>query len=1770
MKNRKLQAAVLSWLTAGMFIVQPPLTLAAAIEADQRAGMANQPIVTETASHVPLVNITTPTAGGVSRNLYTMFNVPQSGAILNNATAMTNTKLAGWINKNPFLLGGAAKIIVNEITSANPTHINGFLEVAGNKASVVIANPNGIMVNGGGFINTANALLTTGRPEYDHIGNLQDIRVEKGTVAVDGAGLNGREADSVSIYTRAAEINAGLWANYLNITTGANIINTKTGTINLTEAKSEQPQVALDVSAVGGMYAGVIELIGTEKGLGVNNAGTIGATKAISLDADGTLRTSGDIYSEGTARLNATEIINHEGGRITGRDMVLSSQSVRNERNAELEAVLQKEQAKLKEKENELEAAYAEDVTGFRNNAQITAYENNIKAAALAYDNQLEKVKAAQSELNEHKAGTIKAASSLNIAAESMRNTSGAVMQSAGDIGIQAGTVLNRGALLEAKENITIKADTVQNENEAFSMKRVSTALVRNPRRIRIDEAGHSERGKVFDASEFRELGSGYGAYHQGNAGKIDDLTFIESSSQTSWETVAINTPAKLAAGKNVTLNGNVVNENSWLTAGDTITAIGNLQNIAAENQTRTVTFGTTQGSYTYRLSWPHKAKVRGYNDVVFMTPQVELGEPQGIEMPEVTAKRTLSNEALNPFNTASVTAHYRYETDSKYTDKREFLSSDYMDNERLYDPQIVAMQMESAIEGRKVSGVTGVISAKNIVVTGDDIENAGAIVADVAKLQGVDVRNKGVIAGGKLKLDAQGNLTITGKISGDDEVSLSGKNVNIESTTAQYKNQDVVGNIAGIAVNNQNGQLAINAESNVNITGAVVKSAGTVQMSAGKNVNLDTQKLHSQKNMTIDSSNYLRTSRDTELTTEIQAGGNLTVAAGQDVNARAAFMGSQNGDIAISAGQNINLQAGKENKHDAYSLKHKESGLLSSTTTLTRTDEEHETILGTGISGKNIKLTAGNAIHTEAAQIAADNNVDMSAKEIMLSSATQYDRDQNEKQVKKSGLLANGLGIMIGTQKTKDTASDKYMTQQGTAIGAGGNVTIQGTDKVQITSSEIVSNQGIDVTAPTVTVNGKENIHESICAHEESKTGLTISLGGGSYQAVESVAQPLMRARDVKDDRLKALYAWRAGNNAKKNGKALEDIAKGKFDIGLNVGLSSSHSESKTMTQEKEYAGSNISAKEDINLKATENNLSITGSTVTGKNVSLEAKGDIELQAGRNTSHTDITENSRNSGISVGYSLGNSAGFTSVGISHNQSNLRGEGDIVTYNGTNVKAIDVLTTKSGKDTAIIGSTASGNKVDMTIGGNLHIETLQDTDTYHETSHSSGFSIDMSKGVRPDYGVNASRGNMDSDYASTTKQAGIYAGKEGFNIRTEDNTNLKGAVIASEAEAEKNKLSTGNLSWEDIENKAEYDAKSIGFDYHKYGDFAKKSKQSQDELYKTKGLTPNLGMPAHGDDKNTTHAAIASGNIEIRNGQQDIRGLSRDTQNALSTLGKIFDKSTIEEQQELAKVFGEEAYRLAHNMKDDGSARKIAVHAAIGGIMSQITGSGFTSGAIGAGVNEAVIKEISKIKDPGTAQIISSIVGVAAAKVAGGNAGAGATAAASGTRNNNYLIEKAKSIIEEGSQELIGEVKNEALYLVSNGYLNPGEMEADYYIVNISLPIKVANAGCIVDKYGNVYCTVAVNLLTASVGSPISTGEGWLLTKNEDTSQNFIESITGLSACFSAIGGVGGTLSLSLSSLGEGAAELDSSVSAGLAVGGAWTTYIGNVWRWLNE
>ena len=426
--------------------------------------------------------------------------------------------------------------------------------------------------------------------------------------------------------------------------------------------------------------------------------------------------------------------------------------------------------------------------------------------------------------------------------------------------------------------------------------------------------------------------------------------------------------------------------------------------------------------------------------------------------------------------------------------------------------------------------------------------------------------------------------------------------------------------------------------------------------------------------------------------------------------------------------------------------------------------------------------------------------------------------------------------------------------------------------------------------------------------------------------------------------------------------------------------------------------------------------------STVTGKDVSLKAKGDVRLEAGENTSVT--TSENKTSAASIGASF-SSQGLSGLSLSASSAKGKNKESRTSYTPTEVKAAGTLKLESGKDTNILGSKAKGEKIEANVGGNLTIETLQEKETYEAKNTSAGFNLSWSMNQmldpagsgkilrsfsKPTIGASVSKGSLESYYRSAHEQAGIFAGKDGFDIYVEKNTDLKGAVIASEADAGKNRLSTGTFSFSDLENEADYNSKSIGAEYHHYGSYDKMGRQEKNKVYNTIGLSPSLSMPAKGDANSTTKAAVAPGTIDIReNPTQDISALNRDTNNALNELGRIFDKQKIEEQQELAKAFGEEAFRLAHNLPDDGSGRKVAVHAIIGGIMSQITGAGFASGAIGAGVNEAIIGEIKKIKDPGTAQIVSAIVGAAAAKATGGNAGAGASAAQSGTKWN-YLAE----------------------------------------------------------------------------------------------------------------------------------------------------------------
>ncbi|WP_139832660.1 filamentous hemagglutinin N-terminal domain-containing protein, partial [Pseudomonas sp. R25(2017)] len=265
---------------------------------------------------VPIVNIATPNGTGLSHNQFNDYNVGAQGVILNNAATQTAaTQLGGHIIGNPNLKNsGSAQTILNEVVGGSPSQLRGYTEVAGQSARVIVANPYGITCNGCGFINAPRVTLSTGKPVLDN-GRLDRFQVDQGSVAIEGEGLNAGNVDRFEIITRSAKINAQIQAQNLAIVAGRNDVNADS--LNATaraDDGSAKPQLAIDSSALGGMYAGAIKLVGTEAGVGVKLDGKLIASGGdIQLDANGQLS---------LAEASATGAVNVKAAGLDARGAV--------------------------------------------------------------------------------------------------------------------------------------------------------------------------------------------------------------------------------------------------------------------------------------------------------------------------------------------------------------------------------------------------------------------------------------------------------------------------------------------------------------------------------------------------------------------------------------------------------------------------------------------------------------------------------------------------------------------------------------------------------------------------------------------------------------------------------------------------------------------------------------------------------------------------------------------------------------------------------------------------------------------------------------------------------------------------------------------------------------------------------------------------------------------------------------------------------------------------------------------------------------------------------------------------------------------------------------------------------------------------------------------------------------------------------------------------------------------------------------------------------
>ncbi|MES9876893.1 MAG: hemagglutinin repeat-containing protein [Candidatus Sedimenticola sp. 1PA] len=305
----------IAFLLALLLTVNPLFAAAGAVLADGRSQQI------QAQNGVPIVNIAAPSSGGVSHNRYKQFNVDEHGLILNNSRDIVGTELGGMIDANPNLNNGkSAGLIINEVVEVSRSLLNGYTEVAGQAADVVVANPYGITCDGCGFINTPRVTLTTGRPVMDG-GVLKGLSVNGGDVSIQGQGLNADNISQFDIITNAAKLNAALHAKQLNMILGNNRVGYPDLSIQGVQ-QGQAAEIALDSSALGGMYADRIRLVGTQAGVGVRILGDVAVnTGGLSLTADGKL-TVNNIQSTGDVSLRSVS------GEIESNGLVHGDQSI--------------------------------------------------------------------------------------------------------------------------------------------------------------------------------------------------------------------------------------------------------------------------------------------------------------------------------------------------------------------------------------------------------------------------------------------------------------------------------------------------------------------------------------------------------------------------------------------------------------------------------------------------------------------------------------------------------------------------------------------------------------------------------------------------------------------------------------------------------------------------------------------------------------------------------------------------------------------------------------------------------------------------------------------------------------------------------------------------------------------------------------------------------------------------------------------------------------------------------------------------------------------------------------------------------------------------------------------------------------------------------------------------------------------------------------------------------------------------------------------------
>ncbi|MEQ2334161.1 hemagglutinin repeat-containing protein [Xanthomonas euvesicatoria pv. euvesicatoria] len=903
------------------------------------------------------------------------------------------------------------------------------------------------------------------------------------------------------------------------------------------------------------------------------------------------------------------------------------------------------------------------------------------------------------------------------------------------------------------------------------------------------------------------------------------------------------------------------------------------------------------------------------------------------------------------------------------------------------------ALQAGNNLSLAPVVGLDGMAGTRTSISTGDSLQLAAG--------NDVTIRQAEVKAGGDLIAAAGNNLNVESVLNDSQTDSYKSRNgktrVSTTTTTQTIDQQELT---AG-------GNLILSAGNDVNLVAAKLDAGKGLGVSAGNDINASTL-------TTVDTSDVLETRKrfrqttstrdETVHGTEFTAGGNLAMQAGNDITLTAASAATKEGGITLAAGNDVNLLAASE-QHDAVQdMTKKKKGTFSSKTTTTHDAWQDTVAVTTTLSGDTVQIAAGNDLLSQGAQVASTGDVVLAVGNILtLDTVQNTHSEEHEKTVKKSGLYGGGgFSVALGVTKKTDGLDVTEVTNTGSLVGStDGSVKMTAGNKVAITGSDVLSATSTTIVGKEVTIAAAENTVDTVQTSKQQSAGITLGLTGGVVAAAEAAYSATKRGSEVEDDRLKALYAAKAGYAVSDGVAEYQAAAAAGSSMGgvsLRIGIGASSASSKTTTHEETTGGSRILSDGNVTIAATSGDLNVIGSKINGENVALSAANDLNLLSNLET-NTNKSEN-KNAGGEIGVSVGTTTGVYLTAYA-GKGSAKGNSDV--HAESVVTANDRLTLVSGNDTTIKGAQAVGDRVLADVGGDLLIQSEQDTSDYKSKQQQAGMTLVWGfSGSSASY----SQQKVNSSYTSVTEQSGIQAGNGGFDITVGGNTHLIGGAIASTADAALNRLSTESLTVDVLQNEAKAKASNIGVGAGTSGAGLVQSAASA-------GLSA-LGS-ANSNATSTTRSDIAAGAIEIRNKDLSaLDGLKRSASVLDGNSVKAIDTNKLQEQVELSQVAGEVGFRTAREViaaRRDAATEELKAAAA--DYQAATTDEERAAAVVRRDAAQSSLKQWS---DGGNAKMATQVLaGVFQASLGGGSA----LGAAAGVAANEGFLTKLSGVINKG-------------------------------------------------------------------------------------------------------------------------------------------------------